>query len=243
MTVTVPATVIAANTRDFQRPTCFSVFVRLSPIPEHARLSCGDMIPGPMKRSVTDIRRSASAGLRIISGGQTGVDRAALDAAVTAGLPTGGWCPRGRRSEDGLIPPEYPLRETSSRSYAQRTEWNVRDSDGTLILVRHDISSGTRLTIAAARSLRKPLHIVCLDADPDPGLLEAENSWEEQLTAVVAWLQHHKIHLLNVAGPRGSSSPQIYGLSRTFLDTLFSRLGTEHNPRRGLHRPPPQENR
>ncbi|MDA1230625.1 MAG: molybdenum cofactor carrier, partial [Planctomycetota bacterium] len=69
---------------------------------------------------------------RVVSGGQTGVDRAALDAASAAGMEIGGWCPRDRRAEDGIVPLRYPLRETASRSYAVRTEWNVRDSDGTL---------------------------------------------------------------------------------------------------------------
>ena len=71
---------------------------------------------------------------KLISGGQTGVDRAALDAALAAGLPIGGWCPKGRLAEDGVIPLRYPLQETPSQQYAQRTRWNVRDADGTLIL-------------------------------------------------------------------------------------------------------------
>ena len=71
---------------------------------------------------------------KIISGGQTGVDRAALDVALELGLPCGGWCPRGRRAEDGPIDPRYPLTETPWDGYPQRTEWNVRDADGTLIL-------------------------------------------------------------------------------------------------------------
>jgi hypothetical protein len=73
--------------------------------------------------------------VRVVSGGQTGVDRAALDAALACGLPCGGWCPRGRRAEDGPIDPGYPLRETPGDDYAERTEWNVRDSDATLVLV------------------------------------------------------------------------------------------------------------
>ncbi|MCZ6552322.1 MAG: hypothetical protein O7A67_00850, partial [SAR324 cluster bacterium] len=83
---------------------------------------------------------------RIVSGGQSGVDRAALDAALATGLPCGGWCPRGRRAEDGPIHERYHLLETPSRRYAQRTEWNVRDSDGTLLLTRREPSRGTALT-------------------------------------------------------------------------------------------------
>merc|ERR1712150_169946 len=72
---------------------------------------------------------------RIVSGGQTGVDSAGLDAAMHCGIPCGGWCPAGRRSDEGIIPEYYPLKETPKRNYLQRTEWNVRDSDGTVLLV------------------------------------------------------------------------------------------------------------
>jgi hypothetical protein len=70
---------------------------------------------------------------KIVSGGQTGADRAALDWAIFHDLPHGGWCPKGRKAEDGVIPDQYQLTETSSASYPQRTQWNVRDSDGTVI--------------------------------------------------------------------------------------------------------------
>src|SRR5512134_3746342 len=99
---------------------------------------------------------------RVVSGGQTGVDRAALDAALALGLPCGGWCPRGRRAEDGAIPLHYPLRETPTARYPQRTEWNVRDSDGTLILTRGRPRGGTAYTISVARRLGRPLLVVDL---------------------------------------------------------------------------------
>lgn len=193
-------------------------------------------------------------GLKIVSGGQTGVDRAALDAARELRLETGGWCPRGRRAEDGVIPDCYPLQETASRSYSVRTDWNVRDSDGTLVVVLDDISSGTRLTIAAAHTWQKPLYVVHLDPDPEPGLLgrsyrsavardqdsagsaeeagssgrpeSAENSADQALTAVVDWIRRHKIRVLNVAGPRGSSSGRIYPQAHMFLARLFQMLST-----------------
>lgn len=98
---------------------------------------------------------------RIISGGQSGADRAALDFAIERGIPHGGWCPRGRKAEDGPIDPRYRLRETPSTGYAQRTLWNVRDSDGTVIFTIADrLKGGSRQTAALARKHCKPcLHL------------------------------------------------------------------------------------
>src|ERR1043166_1868000 len=104
----------------------------------------------------------------IRSGGQTGVDRAALDVALEWGVPCGGWCPRGRRAEDGPINPRYPLVETPWVGYPQRTEWNVRDSDGTLILTRGEADRGTALTIELASRYQKPCLVLALKGEPDP---------------------------------------------------------------------------
>jgi hypothetical protein len=145
----------------------------------------------------------------IISGGQTGVDRAALDVALELGLACGGWCPKGRKAEDGAIDARYPLKETPSEDCAQRTEWNVRDSDGTLILCRGPLIGGTAFTLACATKLRKPSLVVDLDASPDP---------EE----VRFWLIDRKIHTLNVAGPRESISHGITPLAITFLKQVLS---------------------
>lgn len=93
---------------------------------------------------------------QIVSGGQAGVDRAALDVALQLGMPCGGWCPKDRKAEDGLIAPCYPLRETPSDDYAQRTEWNVRDSDGTLVLTIGPPTEGTAFTVTVAARLKKP---------------------------------------------------------------------------------------
>ncbi len=169
--------------------------------------------------------------LKIVSGGQTGVDRAALDAALGLEFDVGGWCPRDRRSEDGAVPDRYPLKETAARSYAVRTEWNVRDSDGTLILVLDEISSGTRMTADAARSLGKPLKIEHLAASAASGLLTAENSPEEQAESVVEWLQRHKIRVLNVAGPRGSSSKEMYPRAHAFMLLVLKRLRKQSTAR------------
>jgi hypothetical protein len=141
---------------------------------------------------------------RVVSGGQTGVDRAALDAARQAGVPSNGWCPKGRRAEDGPIPAQYPLRETPSEDYAERTEWNVRDADGTLVLSRGAPREGTALTVALARRYGKPCLVVDLEAPADPA-------------AIRAWAAAHRLRVLNVAGPRESRQPGIYAQA---LDVL-----------------------
>lgn len=144
---------------------------------------------------------------RIISGGQTGVDRGALDAALAAGIPHGGWCPAGRRAEDGRIPDLYQLTELTSADYALRTEQNVMDSDGTLILHTGEFGSGTELTLRMTAKHRKPCLQVHLDASPNP-------------TAVRQWLTDHQIEILNCAGPRESNSPGIQTATRDFLLTV-----------------------
>ena len=134
---------------------------------------------------------------KVIAGGQTGVDRAALDAAMAAGLLIGGWCPKGRRAEDGVIPMSYPLQETPLPHYTQRTQWNVRDADATIILTRHDPTGGTALTIYTARRLHKPYRVIDLTTKPAPH-------------DVASWISHAGLTVLNVAGPRESTSPGIY---------------------------------
>jgi len=104
--------------------------------------------------------------LSIVSGGQTGVDRAALDAALALGLALGGWCPLGRRAEDGPIPRAYLLQETPTQDYAQRTEWNVRDSDATLILFRGRLTGGSARTAEHAARFERPLLTLDLDLTP-----------------------------------------------------------------------------
>jgi len=148
---------------------------------------------------------------RIISGGQTGVDRAALDAALAPGPATRGWCPRGRRAEDGVIPDRYPLRETPERNYAQRTEWNVRDADATLLLVRGAPSGGTAYTAETARRLGRPLRLVVLPAGAAP-------------VEIRRWLAAHRVRVLNIAGPRESQAPGIYAQARSLLERLFFSL-------------------
>lgn len=148
---------------------------------------------------------------KIVSGGQTGVDRAALDAARQRGIPTGGWCPRGRRAEDGRIPDEYVLSETESASYSQRTERNVNDADGTLIVTAGPLSGGTALTRSLAR--RSGCAVLVVDLRKEDGF-----------TAVEQWLVANRIRVLNVAGPRESQQPGIHGQAREWLGMLLDHV-------------------
>ena len=145
---------------------------------------------------------------KIISGGQTGVDRAALDVALALKIPCGGWCPNGRLAEDGPLDPKYPLKETPDSTYSQRTKWNVRDSDGTLILYRNDLSGGTSLTVKLATQYRKPHLILDLSQHPSP-------------TTFLRWSQKNPIEILNVAGPRESGALGIHNQASIFLRTAF----------------------
>lgn len=150
---------------------------------------------------------------KIISGGQTGVDRAALDVAIHLDIPHGGWCPRGRRAEDGRIPPEYQLQPTDGYHYAERTERNVIDSDGTLVLHRGPIRGGTGLTVRMINRHRKPYYLVDLGrAVDDP----------QTIVDVQLWIEERQIQVLNVAGPRASSDPEIGTLAERFLYRLLA---------------------
>ena len=149
---------------------------------------------------------------KIVPGGQTGVDRAALDVAMERGLSCGGWCPKGRLAEDGTIPSRYPLEETLSSDYAERTLWNVRDSDGTLILTWGSPTDGTAFTVEMAARLNKPCRIVDL----------AEEGAEPH--EVLEWIRTHRIRVLNVAGPRAGKAPEVYGAALRFLHVLLDLL-------------------
>jgi hypothetical protein len=159
------------------------------------------------------------APMRIISGGQTGVDRGALDAAIELGIPHGGWCPRGRLAEDGRIPDRYELRQCDSAEYPARTERNVLDSDATLILCRGRPCGGTELTRRLARQHRRPCLVVDLDAVADAA-------------EVCRWMKEQRIETLNVAGPRESQSPGVESLARTFMVRVFWLAGSSipHGP-------------
>ena len=145
---------------------------------------------------------------KIISGGQTGVDRAALAVALALGLPVGGWCPQGRRAEDGRIPDRYPLTETPEHNDQTRTRRNVEDSDGTLILNRGQLDGGTALTASYASQIGKPCLIVALEVGIEPA-------------AFREWLAAHHIRVLNVAGPRESKRPGVYEAAYCCLEALL----------------------
>ena len=141
---------------------------------------------------------------KIISGGQTGVDRAGLDVALALGIQHGGWCPKGRKAEDGAVRATYQLQETPTADYKQRTEWNVRDSDGTLVLTRGEPTGGTAATIELAAARGKPCLVLDLLNFPNPD-------------SVRAWVAANSIRVLNIAGPRESGCPGIHDHAVTFL--------------------------
>lgn len=154
--------------------------------------------------------------LRILSGGQTGVDRAALDFAIARQIPHGGWCPAGRRAADGVLDARYQLLETESSGYRQRTKRNVLDSDATLILYRGRLEGGSLLTRDLAAGHCKPL-LLCDLHDPT----------EELLAAWQGWLLSHPIAILNIAGPSEARNPGIYLQASALLGLFWS---TEHEP-------------
>jgi len=147
---------------------------------------------------------------RVVSGGQTGVDRAALDAATECGLAVGGWCPKNRRAEDGFVPHRYPLQETPSSKYPQRTQWNVRDSDGTLVVAMGGLDGGSKLTVDLATRWGRP----CLVVDLEPFHYGAAES-------AIEFIEREAIAVLNVAGPRQSRRPGIYAKAHAYLLDVF----------------------
>ena len=150
--------------------------------------------------------------LRSVSGGQTGVDRGALDAALDSEIPCGGWCPAGRKAEDGRIPPVYPVRELASTRYSDRTLRNVQDSDGTLIIHFGEIEGGTDQTKRYCRIENKPCQLV------DGSLMSPAQAAQ----LIAAFTQRNAIRSLNVAGPRASKVPQAHDYAREALSLFFN---------------------
>lgn len=152
--------------------------------------------------------------IRIVSGGQSGVDRGALDAALDRGAPCGGWCPAGRRAEDGSIPGRYPLRALEQGGYAQRTRRNVVDSDGTLILHHGAIEGGTALTAALCRDEARPCLVL------DASALDPETA----AGSTMRFIERHHIHVLNVAGPRASKWPGAHAYAYAVISRVLEGL-------------------
>jgi hypothetical protein len=143
---------------------------------------------------------------RIISGGQTGADRGGLDAARALGIPHGGLCPKGRRTEDGAVPACYQLDETASASYQDRTRRNVLAADGTLIVVCGKLAGGSRLTANVAHDAGKPVLLL------DMGALDGVAA-----ETFRRWIALHKVRVLNVAGTRESTCPGMLQAVTAFL--------------------------
>jgi hypothetical protein len=147
---------------------------------------------------------------KIISGGQTGADQAALDVAIKLGIPHGGWIPAGRRTEAGRLADTYHLRETPTADYAERTEQNVLDSDGTLILSHGELSGGSDYTRTMAIRHQRPWLFIDLDRTPAFAAVQQ----------IVAWIREHAIEVLNVAGPRASRAPRIYHDTAKIMESV-----------------------
>ena len=144
---------------------------------------------------------------QIVAGGQTGADQAGLDWAIAHGITHGGWCPKGRRSEDGPIDSRYELKETPNSHYPERTEWNVRDSDATLVFTMDGkAEGGTKRTVEFCKKLGKP----CLHF-----------SSKANRNAIVTFLKRHRVKVLNIAGKRESSAPGIRKMVMEVLDEVL----------------------
>ncbi len=146
---------------------------------------------------------------KIISGGQTGVDRGTLDACIDKKFPCGGWCPSGRRAEDGVIPAIYPLSETKEADYAIRTQKNIFDADATLIIFGSENSPGTKLTTELALNNNKPIRTV------HP---------ETPLKSILIWMYLNSVKTLNIAGPRESEQPGCQQATYQFVSELIDEI-------------------
>ena len=156
---------------------------------------------------------------KIISGGQTGADRAALDFAIEHNLPYGGWVPKGRKTEDGILPETYNLQEMPTGQYSKRTEKNILDSDGTLIVSHGLLTGGSALTRELTKQHRKPWIHIDLKTTPYP----------EAARMIREWVRRNEVKAMNVAGARGSKDPLIY---QAVMELLEATLGEPNHPRK-----------
>jgi hypothetical protein len=150
--------------------------------------------------------------LKIISGGQTGVDRAALDVALKHGIECGGWCPSGRLDEFGRIPDQYPVREVQVGSFTERTLQNVKDSDGTVVVYTGTLGGGTQQTVLFCVELKRPHQLI--DA--------AQLSPEDGANFIADFVRNNNIAILNVAGPRQSDWPKGYDYASRTLESFLT---------------------
>jgi hypothetical protein len=157
-----------------------------------------------------------NAALKIISGGQTGVDRAALDVALKQGIECAGWCPAGRLDELGRIPDRYPVEELEQGTFSERTLQNVKDSDGTVIIYFDELRGGPEYTLNCCIELPKPR---CL-------INAAEISEKDAATVIVDLVREHNVSTLNVAGPRKSEWPDGYNYAFRALEIFVTRSAT-----------------
>jgi hypothetical protein len=149
---------------------------------------------------------------KIISGGQTGADRAALDFAIDNDIPYGGWLPKGRKTEDGMLPEKYHLQEMPTGDYSKRTEQNVFDSDGTVIVSHGFLTGGSALTRDFAKRHKKDwIHIDL-----------KELSLKEAAERLSSWLTENEINVLNVAGPKAGKDPKIYEATLRLLEETLT---------------------
>jgi Circularly permutated YpsA SLOG family len=158
--------------------------------------------------------KRADRQVKIISGGQTGVDRAALDAALKHRIDCGGWCPAGRLDEFGRIPDRYPVNELEGGGFTERTLQNVKDSDGTVIIYSGKLSGGTEQTVRFCLEQQRPHQL--LDASKIPA--------EEAARLIAGFVRNHKVDILNVAGPRESEWPEGYDYAYRALEAFLTNL-------------------
>jgi len=152
--------------------------------------------------------------LKIISGGQTGVDRAALDVALRHWIECGGWCPAGRLDEFGKIPDHYPIQELQGGGFTERTLQNVKDSDGTVVIYPVELRDGTEQTVRFCLELKRPHELI------DASKISAEGAAK----LIGYFVDRNKINILNVAGPRESEWPGGYGYASRALDIFLTAL-------------------
>jgi hypothetical protein len=149
--------------------------------------------------------------LKIISGGQTGVDRAALDVALRHGIECGGWCPAGRLDEFGKIPDHYPIQELQGGGFTERTLQNVKDSDGTVVVYCEHLRGGTEQTVRFCLELHRPHQLI------DALKISAEGAAK----LIGYFVDKNKINILNVAGPRQSEWPEGYSYASRAMSAFL----------------------